>query len=75
MPYHVCSPRLHGFVGPGEAATMGTVTLGLSPLSRIWRKVSPDYEACDDANIDPLDACTNACALARCGDGLARVRM
>lgn len=24
---------------------------------------------CDDANTNNLDACTNACALARCGDG------
>ena len=33
---------------------------------------SLDYEACDDANINPLDACTNACDVARCGDGFAR---
>ena len=27
-------------------------------------------EACDDGNDDPRDDCTNACELARCGDGI-----
>ncbi|MEZ4450462.1 MAG: DUF4215 domain-containing protein [Nannocystaceae bacterium] len=30
-------------------------------------------EACDDSNTDDGDACTNACALAICGDGLVQV--
>ena len=29
-------------------------------------------EACDDGNEDSTDACTTACALARCGDGTLR---
>jgi cysteine-rich repeat protein len=30
-------------------------------------------EACDDGNTDNADACTNACEVARCGDGVTRV--
>ncbi|HIE72357.1 MAG TPA: DUF4215 domain-containing protein, partial [Planctomycetes bacterium] len=29
-------------------------------------------EQCDDGNINDRDGCTNACELARCGDGLRR---
>ena len=28
---------------------------------------APGYEACDDGNADPADACTATCELARCG--------
>ncbi len=30
-------------------------------------------EACDDANADNTDRCTNACERARCGDGVTRI--
>lgn len=30
-------------------------------------------EECDDGNTDDQDACTNACTLARCGDGIERL--
>jgi cysteine-rich repeat protein len=30
------------------------------------------FEACDDANRDDADGCTNSCRVARCGDGVLR---
>ena len=33
------------------------------------RRTGPGYEACDDGNEVPTDACTNDCGDARCGDG------
>ncbi|MDE0883733.1 MAG: hypothetical protein OSB21_14170, partial [Myxococcota bacterium] len=30
-------------------------------------------ETCDDGNRINVDACTNSCELARCGDGVTRV--
>ena len=30
-------------------------------------------EECDDGNRNSADACTNECAVARCGDGVARL--
>ncbi|MCB9570081.1 MAG: DUF4215 domain-containing protein [Myxococcales bacterium] len=34
--------------------------------------VQEGVEACDDGNDDDLDACSNACALASCGDGVTQ---
>ena len=53
----------------------GEVDMGPPPLPQravCGNGVVEGDEACDDANADPSDGCTNDCALAACGDGILR---
>lgn len=42
-------------------------------LDRCGDGIVDPGEACDDGNLDDTDACTQACALAACGDGIVNL--
>lgn len=61
---HGLAPFLVGLVIAGLVAACSAPECGDG-------LVQPENgEQCDDGNMDDLDGCTNACALAACGDGI-----
>lgn len=59
-----------GFEGGAVACDAATCELDTSGCYLCGNGVVEDGEACDDGNRGNRDSCTNACALARCGDGI-----
>lgn len=53
----------------GSDCVHGVCEAGLCQPHRCGDGVINGTEGCDDANLDPNDACTSDCLPARCGDG------
>ena len=65
------SPSTMGTEGTDTAGESSSETSGAPGVC--GDEVVDPGEDCDDGNADDSDACTSACALATCGDGLVHV--
>ncbi|MBI4954212.1 MAG: DUF4215 domain-containing protein [Myxococcales bacterium] len=66
-----------GFFAVTSLAALGWAVVGPAgcnaPVCGDGVKDDDEGEACDDGNVDDNDSCTNACQLAKCGDGLVYI--
>ncbi|MCA9686918.1 MAG: DUF4215 domain-containing protein, partial [Myxococcales bacterium] len=59
--------------GSTDTGDSGTTTDGTTTSGGVCGDgVLDDDEECDDGNLDDLDACSNACVAASCGDGVVQ---